>query len=379
MPELLHMRTSERRSMRTCVQKWWWNSVEGLQSKRPATALWLGSAIHESLATWYQPGLKRQGPMEDPFLAYLEEQVDVATPVRNEDDELEYVSAKELGLEMLRNYQKEYGLDEHWQVLATEQPFQVTLPKPKNSIRNGRPVVSKRAWMKYVGQIDGVYRDLRTNEIWLMEHKTAAQIITHHLPLDDQAGSYWAVATSILRKAGIIGPKEELAGIMYNFLRKAKADERPRNADGFVTNKPVKQDYIDALVKLVGQETEWTATLPKMSLNKLIEVAAEQNLPVFGAPSANQPPENFLRFPVYRSKGERKNMIERIQHEGRFKEAYLAGTLPVLKNPGRDCNMCQFFTLCQLDETGDQVSVEEYKQLQFRVVDPYAAHRKKES
>jgi hypothetical protein len=48
-----------------------------------------------------------------------------------------------------------------------------------------------------------------------------------------------------------------------------------------------------------------------------------------------------------------------------------------MKNPTKDCSWdCAFFRMCQLDEHGDQESVQDMKEALFVKRDPYADHRK---
>lgn len=378
----LEMRTSERSSLKACAQQWYWSQVEGLAPKRAANPLWFGSAIHEGLAAWYQLGQLRGPHPTETFDKFLEGER--AMIVTNNDEEAQYVDARKLGHDMLNRYIEFYGRDESWDVIATERPFRVNIARPAREVF-GMTLPEKRNWLRYVGTWDGVYRDLETGEIWLMEHKTAASIVLSHLPLDDQAGSYWALATIVLRKAGILGPKEEIAGIMYNFLRKAPDDDRPRDSDGQYTNLPKKQHYVDQLLHHFGtsgaddgEMDDWEADLPKMTLATLQETAKVQGLQVLGEPSKSQPPAYFERHPVYRSRGERKNMIRRIQDEAFYAEGYRSGDLPITKAPDKmRCRWCPFERMCQLDESGDQYAVEEFKESQFIVRNPYAEHVKK--
>jgi len=380
MSTKFEMRTSERKDLRSCVQKWYWSQVEGLTPNRPANPLWFGTAVHEGLAQWYQPGLLRGPHPAETFSEFLEGERSMISS--SEDGEQAYVDARALGIDMLNRYVDEYGRDEHMEFIGTEMPFRMRVPRPEMTVF-GKKIPSMRDWFTYVGIIDGIYRDLNTGEIWIIEHKTAASIRVDHLPLDDQAGTYPSMATAMLRKRGILKPGEEIAGIHYNFLRKAMGDTRPVNADGLRTNKPTKQHYLDALesfYELTGKET--VATLEEL----VEEINADQGDPssedgkfhVFGDVSASQPPAYFERFPVYRSRGENKRMIERIKQEAMFNEAYRSGDLPIIKSPDRDkCSFCQFKVMCQMDETGDQLAVEDLKESQYHVRDPYEEHMKK--
>jgi len=267
--------------------------------------------------------------------------------VTNEAEEQEYVDARAMGIDMLTRYVDHYGKDERFEFVATEYPFRLLLPQRARTVFGQRQPARKRA-IRQVGTWDGLFRDTVDGALWIIEHKTAASIRVDHLPLDDQAGSYPALAEPILRRQGILGEKEEISGILYNFLRKAVGDDRPMNEDGLYTNKPTKQHYIDALsplYELTGKET----------VAVLEDLAKDEKLVVLGDPSASQPPDYFERFPVYRSRAQKRRMIQRIQDDAFYAEAYRNGDLPITKHPNRDrCSYCPFYkTICQMDEAGD--------------------------
>ena len=362
---MLEMRTSERGDLGRCAQKWAWRHIEQLESNRAANPLWFGSAVHEALAAWYLPGLERGPHPVETFNKFLEGERSVI--VTSEEEEIEYVDARALGVDMLTRYVEKYGKDESWFVVATEMKGKVILPRPEMKIF-GRVRPSIQRWLRYHFTWDGVYRDLKDDQLKLMEHKTAASIVTSHLPLDNQAGSYWAVASQVLEKMGVLKQGEEIVEITYNFLRKAMADTRPRNADGHYTNKPVKQHFVDAIGEgLTGKET----------LVRLQEIADELGIEVLGDVSKSQPPEYFERHPVYKTQAERETQIRRIQDEALFSEAYRKGFLPIVKSPSRDCGWCQFSKMCEMDESGDKEAVEMLKEVQFHTASPYEVYNSK--
>jgi len=376
----LEMRTSERRSLKHCSQQWYWSSVEELRPNRAANPLWFGSAVHEGLAAWYLKGLKRGPHPAETFEKFLKGERSML--VTNEDEERDYVDARALGIDMLERYVEHYGKDSRWSVIATEHAGSIVLPRPEMKIF-GRTRPRKEDWLRYHYTWDGVFRDLDDGNIYLMEHKTAAAISLAHLPLDDQAGSYWAIASYELRKQGILKRNENIVGIRYNFLRKAMRDERPRNAEGHYTNKPMKQHYINALMNLYGEDSPpeemeaWEEDLPKMTIAQMQELADAQGLQVFGEVSKSQPPAYFERHDLYRTTEERKKQFRRIQEEAVFSEAYRKGYLPLTKTPTRDCSWCPFSRMCELDEQGDQASVETFKETMYHRESPYEVYRGK--
>lgn len=362
----IDLRTSERTAMKRCPQKWYWAYVEGLVPMRAANALWFGAAIHEALAGWYLPGMERGERPAEAFLVALEG--DRSFLVTNEDEEKEYEDARTLGYDMLDHYVEVHGIDEHMDFISTEQTFQVWVPS-----LDGK----RKRFTRYVGTWDGVYRDLVTGEVWLIEHKTTAGLQITHLALDDQGGSYWAVANSKLRKMGVLKPSEEIAGIMYNFLRKSMRDTRPVNEQGLRTNKPIKQHYVSALREAGYQGSD----IDKAKIEYLESLTAARGIEVLGDVSKTQPAPHFERWPVYRSRAERRTMIRRIQEESVYADAWRRGALPLYKTPvpvgPQACqHSCQFFRLCQLHEQGDE-GWEEFRDTMFEQADPYADHPRK--
>lgn len=375
--DMLEMRTSERRDLKSCAQRWYWSQVEGLRPHRPANPLWFGSAVHVALAGWYIPGTKRGAHPVDTFVDALEG--DRSMIVTNDEQEQEYVDARALGIDMLTRYVEHYGDEPNKEYIAPEYQGSVVMRRPAERRNNLRIHELK---FRYHFTYDGVYRDLETDEIWLDEHKTAASIWHEQLPLDDQAGSYWAISGIKLRKAGILKPNEDIAGIMYNFLRKAMGDTRPvAMVDGVPMrmNKPTKKEhYINALSDYYEVDDSMTLAVLQATAEEAFE---EQGITVFGDVSASQPPAYFERFPVYRSRGERRTQLARIKDEALLSEMYRTGSLPITKSPSvMGCRGCPYFkSICQLDEQGDQQSVAELKYALFTTEDPYLAYRKSAS
>ena len=365
--QLLHIRTSERSTWKRCPQQWYWSYVENLSSLRKRNPLWFGTAVHSSLAARYVPGSKR-GSLDSTIGAGIASLDEVREMIVKSDEEEEvWVDAHALLIDMVTGYVNHYGEEPHIEVLMPEHPFQARL-QPK--FLGGRPI-------QYDGTFDLALRDNEAKEVWIGEHKTAASIRLDHLPLDEQNGSYITFAEQILRRDGLIRPKEKVRGVMYNFLRKIMADTRPTNDAGLATNKPQKSHYIDALMK--HHQVSEEKYLKNLTLVKLEELAAEAGLTVLGDVSKQQPGPRFVRSKQYRSMAQRKRMVDRIKEEAVFLEQMRSDSprYPIWKNPTKDCSWCEFYNLCHLDEMGDQVEVEAMKMSMFTKRDPYADHRTK--
>lgn len=369
------LRTSERSTFAECPQKWWWAWRQGLKPRGlPKTPLWFGTNVHLALAEWYCGPGKRRGPHPAETWARISSEIVDTVKQRDPTDEelASYVDAYELGLAMLDGYVKQYGKDEHMLIIHPEQTFSLDVPWPQGD-RQQVYDVDAGLLVRYVGTYDLVWRHADTGQIGMEEHKTAAAIFTGHLPLDKQAGSYWAVATRTLRKQGLITDKESLKFIEYNFLRKSMPDPRPRDSEGYCCNKPTKQDYLDTL----GNNAEGPDDKPlsKMKVDELEALASEIGVTVLGKRSKVQPKPLFERHRVVRTPGEQAAQLKAIQDEAVHMQAVRDGLLPVVKHPSRDCSWkCDFYHMCLLHEAG--ANWKDYRSAMFRREDPYQDHRK---
>lgn len=317
------IRTSERRTFKECQQKWWWAWRCGLKPKNEnQVALWFGTGIHLALAEWYcGPGLKRGPHPADTWEQYVGEEV-WAVNTSGKGEDAKWIDAKELGTAMLEGYIEKYGADDSWHIIAPEQTFRIQIENA-----SGKPQAL------YVGTFDLVYFDLEDETFKLGEHKTAKTISLDHLPLDDQAGSYWAIAGAVLEDRGYDLKGGQISEITYNFLKKALPDPRPENAAGEKLNKN-------------------------------------------GTVSKRQPGALFVREPVPRDRAERATQIRRISNEAAWMAAARRSPDRITKNPTKDCSrFCDFYTMCMLHERGGD-DWKDYRDAMFRVRDPYADHRK---
>lgn len=376
------IRTSERRDFTHCWWKWYHRWRMGLVPLGPsAPALMFGTWVHMALAEWYKyPGLKR-GPhpvetfeqVADSELRYIRTETrskGIQAPGGTEFFiEEKMVPAIELGLVMLKGYVEQWGNDDSWSVIEPERSGQVDVPDPRDP---------SKILAIYAFTYDLVFRDLADGYVKLGEHKTAKALYLDHLPLDPQAGSYWAVAEPHLRREGLMGPKERLHGIEYNFLIKRLPDERPRNKDGHCTNLPKKEHFVAALADVSIYEgvdgRNKVVPTEKLTVERLTALADSAGLRVLGEVSANQPKPLFHREMVDRTVAQRQRQISRIQDEARVMNLLRNKELPLIKSTSRECSFCDLYHLCTLDEAGGDVR--ELRRATFRQEDPYAAHRK---
>jgi hypothetical protein len=327
MTDLPVITTSERSTFKRCPQKWWWKYRDGYVPKGDTVdALWFGIGVHIALAEWYHKGYRRG---QHPAKTFAEWAGEEGREIRAQHaehetewyDEPKWLDAVELGTDMLEGYVDKYGKDRDWQVIAIEQQFKVRVIRQNEAI----------AW--FMSTFDGVFRSKYDGRVYLMEHKTASHIDLAYLELDDQAGAYWAVATAVLRGMKVLRPDETIAGIEYNFLRKAQHDPREQNEDGLYLN---------------------------------------QN----GEVSKRQSPARFVRETVERRPSEMQNQMNRLADEVTMMNMIRAGQVPLLKHTQKDCaRFCEFFDMCRLHEHGTNNWLELAKAL-YNQFNPYERYQK---
>lgn len=321
---LEQVRAHERMDFKRCQMKWFWKWRKGLVPRALKFAeLDLGNWMHAALAAWYVKGTKR---MAAPLAHLVEAESQAALFAGRQAGLPDYVldKADELSLlavSMAQAYTDHYGDDPSVNVIAPEVPLEFTVPDFQ-----GQPLAVHRL------KPDLVYRDARG--VWLMEHKTVGQITTDHLPIDDQARPYGAMAERALKRLGLMREGEVFRGITYNFLRRAFPDERPTDAQGRALNKN-------------------------------------------GSVSKRQPAKNFYRHTVKLTKAAKIITLNRIRAEV-VEIATVTGLLRsgeitervLKKTPTKGCpRFCEYFAICTMQEEGTDTASAERTMYSRR--DPY--------
>lgn len=317
------IRHSERVDFKRCPKKWFWHWRMGLFPKTiNFGALVLGTWTHAALAGWY--GLKhRDGhSLSAWFERYAD--ADIARAIDLPDYVMEQAEeARGLGLAMTTAYQKRYGADDEVNVMAVELPLEFEITDEEGTVIAHHKL-----------KPDMVYENATTGDVWLMEHKTAKQIRLEHLPIDDQARPYAAMAEVAMRRAGVLAKSQQFKGVMYNFLRKALPDERPVNEKGQALNKN-------------------------------------------GTISAKQPSPVFVRHPVVLSRKAKQIALMRLRDEtmiithiaARVRDKTIAPSR-IPKTSHSSCpKLCQYFAMCVVEEQGGDIKT--MQQTMYVRHDPY--------
>jgi len=305
------IRSSERMTYKRCPKKWYWAWRMGLVPKRITFgALDLGTWVHDAFDGWYGKGLRRtDAPLHQHFSEIAEQAIGIASANGAPDyvlDKAHELAA--LGQAMTEAYQDHYGQDPDVNVIGAEIPLEFSLAD-----ENGLVIA------KHLLKPDLVFLD-RQGDAWLMEHKTATQIVTEHLTIDDQARPYGAMAERALRKIGLLRKGSRFRGIMYNFLRKAFPDDRLTNDKGQALNKN-------------------------------------------GTVSKKQPAPLFKRHPVEMTRQAKVVTLQRLQAETilitglteRLRDGRLQADL-LQKTPSKGCpRFCDYFAICQAEDGGADI------------------------
>lgn len=383
LAEVPLLRQSERGVYKRCNWAWYQEYVRGIRPRAEIgmEAADFGTMFHVAMAEYYgKPGVERGPHPAETWHRLAKDQVMVVKTTGYVDDELvaKWEDFHELGLELANAYVEKYHGDPHWYVLDAERRFDVVIPDVRQ-----QPLVSEKGRRGFrpavviVGTFDLCIRDLNDDKVKMVDHKTMGQIYTNHLTLDEQASTYITVATTALRHQGLIGPKDVVNGMEYNFIKRAKLDDRPRNAEGLACNQPQKKHYVDALIEYedcIWDEEDRVGLMKWSKADLAVEAVQAHNLgPIFGEPSADQSSENFMRLWVPRTHKERQRQIVRISNEAIEMDMKRKGKLPVLKTPTKECTWCKFYDLCELDEAGGDT--EYFIESTMKKHDPYADHR----
>lgn len=319
MNELPLIRSHERMTYKRCPKKWYWAWRKGLVLKRPSVgALDLGTWVHEAFDRWYGQGFTRNGDLVDQFALVVTEAFEsIPTMHQEKAEELAL-----LGEAMMAAYVDRYGDDPEVNVIGGEIPLEFSIADHRGNVI-----------AKHLLKPDLVYIDAN-GDAWLMEHKTAGQIVTEHLTIDDQARPYGAMAERALRRKGLIPKGCTFRGIMYNFLRKAFPDDRLKNDKG-------------------------------QSLNKN------------GTVSKRQPAPLFKRHPAIMTRQAKILTLERIQSETVIISGLAQGLrsrkidpdlLP--KTPSKGCpRFCDYFPICSAEDSGADIT--QMTRDMYRRVNPY--------
>lgn len=188
---------------------------------------------------------------------------------------------------MYQGYVEKYGKDSQWEILAVEVKFQARLKNP-----DGTP-------SKYLlkGKLDLVVRDRKTGKIWIVDHKSGANLPDQmELDIADQFGLYaW-----LLREAGI-----EVIGAIHSANRTTRNQgDRPENQDenGEPLKASTKKQTLDQRMRrtLLNRGDKELDSIARdalaVAINAYPEAAGREPLPIYSAPKPTMGGCNWCDF-----------------------------------------------------------------------------------
>lgn len=337
-PAELMVRTSERTCWTTCRQKWEWAYVLRLKSNQPSSPLTFGTYWHALMERWYTAD--NGGIIRHPAPAALARRMSanyerkyghplprVKIGTASEEDGEEdrgTVAALDLALDLIAEYQSVHKGDPRYRVIANELLFQVDITE------------NRKYLYTYVGTMDGVWEDLdHPGRLFGVERKTGSGLDPFGAPveLDEQSGSYLTYGNIWLQQQGILPEGQSIHFVLFDRVRKALKDSRPRNEQGLALNKN-------------------------------------------GSVSKRQPQPRVKREPSYRGEQSQIMLMDRVADQASEMLGARNGQVAIYKNPDRHCGWCEFREMCEVhEEGGDWQEIAKYS---FTGWDPYSAHSIKE-
>lgn len=335
------IRTSDRGQFKRCRTLWDFTSKMRLNYEYSPgiEPLDFGTAIHAAAEVYWDPTLF-DGPVEVrenlAIAAFKDHMDDWKSRIRAAD---QWEGRKEIWQE---HFDLGIGMLEHyflwapnafkgWRPVKSEIEFEVPIPglpvKYSEGFRVnveghleylGAPVV-------YQGRIDLIIQNEETDEIWILDHKTAAQFgQTEHLELDQQCGSYvWALKKCL----GI-----DVAGVIYSEWRK----KVPKEPDMLKSGLPSKNKSQN--------------TTPELYRKKLEELGLDTEMYADFLQTLQKEGQQYFRnIPIHRSSQELAALEANIVNEA----IDMIDNPRIYPNPSRwNCNGCQFRSPCLMRQEG---------------------------
>ena len=191
-----------------CPRKWYYSYKKRLRSKKIDPKLYLGSAVHQALDTYYETFEPDEAINQyRKYVADTEKEIIRSSPNFGPEEYAEFKEANVLGEAMLVNYlswapaQDERDIGE---VLSTEQPWEI----PMDNLG-----------IVLAGRFDMVTLDNYGRTI-VWDHKTAKQFLKPELLRKDLQMQLYSLAAQYLYRHGST-LSSVVAGVRVNQLRKS--------------------------------------------------------------------------------------------------------------------------------------------------------------
>jgi hypothetical protein len=199
---------------------------------RLSPALDLGTGIHAGLEAFYKDKSVAPAPVFQKWCKTRRKEIDPQWT----DDLNEMAKIEALGMSMLEGYSEAYGDDPDLEVLSTEQTLVRKIPIPDSD------ELSK---FTLTARLDGIVRDLNTEKVFSLEHKTYSRLNTKHFDLDHQFTAQVWLGEGLVESLGI---EDSVIGVIYNGLRKQMPGPKVREALFFRDKIYRNQEQISSML-----------------------------------------------------------------------------------------------------------------------------------
>lgn len=322
---------SDIRTFRSCRRKWEWSSPlkQNLEPQVPYIPFFTGKALHAALEYYYRDAVPFNETV-DKYLASEEANMEELTQLWDSEKE-SFEEQVELIRDMIDHYAmwqlqdtRKYA-DRNLEFIALEQGFEIPLPGMPADVTLG-------------GRFDGVVRHRETGEYWIWETKTSRSILelTKSLSNDEQCGVYMYAASQML--------DVPIAGVLYNIIRK-KAPTIPNTLQSGAISKAKNIDTTSFVYRstILEHFPDWSEETIQEEYGDILRTLLDNDS------------KYFLRYPVYRSKTELKNLMENVLATAK---EMVNPDLALYPAPSwNSCSFCQFRSPCLAKNAGGDFQV----------------------
>ena len=205
---------SSRNTFTKCPRYFKMHALDGVRRVQDELPLSVGSLVHEMLLHFYKGD--NVDSLIDQIVAWRDAEITksrlIETPDYNED---EIGKRAEIACDVMSRYVDAYGDDvKHYSILAAEMPFVVPIPQWVGSADTRKMRVDPL--FAYTGKFDLVVRDNRTNQVFVIDHKTTTLSDMQRFEQEIELGGAGQRVGYVYAARFFF---ENVTGIMYNVLR----------------------------------------------------------------------------------------------------------------------------------------------------------------
>lgn len=335
-----------------CRRRWDWQSTlrRGLQKAVVPEPLFTGLAVHIGLDA-YHTCHGCVGAATEAAEQWMHKRIDAVSKRTGAmwDDERDMVNkSHKLSIRMLQHYDmwhRDNKLADRWEVIATEQLYTVPIPVPQSVLaqygysdrwRHGMYLKGGNWYSRRIqlsGRFDGLIRERATDNIYLLEFKTARTLSNTRWVMRGLQGTAYVYAAQQMH--------ENVKGILYRVLRKkAPAMPKPLSRGGYsqAKNQDTSFRYFKYYLDMEAEDEERDPKELYHENEKILRILH------------GQPERFFLERKIAKSPELINSAMETIYRVGM---QMIDSRTSIFANPGwSTCAGCPFQDPCDLVELG---------------------------